>query len=197
MLRDFIQAGGPLMFPLIACSVIGLAIVLERIFYWFSFRSSFNPDLVESVYQHLSHNRTSEALKSIGASKDPSLICVKKCIEAHQVIKPLTLESLASQSLKPTRRFERALETIITIAPLLGILGTVLGIILSFQNTAPDGLGNPSAMMAGLSQALITTALGLGISIVLLVFHNSFVKLSDTTREKLEEELSLFEELYA
>jgi len=56
-------------------------------------------------------------------------------------------------------------------------------------------MGNPGAMMAGLSQALITTALGLGISIALLVCHNSFQKMSESTKEKLEEELTLFEEL--
>ncbi|MGH1468099.1 MAG: MotA/TolQ/ExbB proton channel family protein [Bdellovibrionales bacterium] len=195
MLKDFITSGGPLIFPLIACSIIGFAIVLERSFYWLSFKSGFNASLVESVYMHLSQKRVTEALKSIGNSKDPSLVCVKKCLETHQEIKPLTLESLASQTLKPTRKFERALETIITIAPLLGILGTVLGIILSFQNVGSDGMGDPGAMMAGLSQALITTALGLGISIALLVFHNSFLKMSDETKDKLEEELTLFEEL--
>lgn len=195
MFADFIKAGGPLMFPLLACSITGFAIVLERIVFWVNYKSTFNSSLVESVYIHLSQNRVAEAIKAIGSSKDPSLVSIKKCLEAHNEIKPLTLESIASQTLKPTKRFERALETIITISPLLGILGTVLGIILSFQNTAPDGLGNPAAMMAGLSQALITTALGLGISIVLLVFHNSFVKMSDSTKEKLEEELSLFEEI--
>lgn len=195
MLKDFITSGGPLIFPLIACSIIGFAIVLERIFYWLSFKSSFNASLVESVYMHLSQKRVTDALKSIGNSKDPSLVCIKKCLETHQMIKPLTLESLASQTLKPTRKFERALETIITITPLMGILGTVLGIILSFQNVGSDGMGDPGAMMAGLSQALITTALGLGISIALLIFHNSFLKMSDETKDKLEEELTLFEEL--
>lgn len=195
MLKDFILTGGPLIFPLILCSIIGFAIVLERTFYWVSFKSNFNSSLVESVYTLLTQKRTAEALKTIGDSKDPSLLCVKKCLETHQEIKPLTLESLASQTLKPTKRFERALETIITIAPLLGILGTVLGIILSFKNVGIDGMGNPAAMMSGLSQALVTTALGLAISILLLVFHNSFLKMSDATREKMEEELTLFEEI--
>lgn len=195
MLQNFISSGGPLIFPLIACSVIGFAVVLERLFFWMSYKAQFNSELVESVYLQLSQSRVTEALKAIGNSQDPSLICVKRCLETHQKIKPLTLESMALQALKPTKKFERTLETIITIAPLLGILGTVLGIILSFQNTAPDGLGNPGAMMAGLSQALITTALGLGISIALLVCHNSFQKMSESTKEKLEEELTLFEEL--
>jgi biopolymer transport protein ExbB len=195
MLKDFILSGGPLIFPLLACSIIGFAIVFERVFFWLSLKSKFNPQLVQTVYRSLSQNRVTDALNDIGNSEDPSLVCIKRCLEAHQKIKPLTLESLASQTLKPTKRFERALETIITIAPLLGILGTVLGIILSFQHVGPDGMGNPGVMMAGLSQALITTALGLGISIVLLVFHNSFLKMSDATREKMEEELTLFEEL--
>ncbi len=194
MLKDFITSGGPLIFPLIACSVIGFAIVLERIFYWLSFNSNFNSPLVETVYIHLRQKKTSEALKAIGNSKDPSLLCVKKCLQTHQKIRPLTLESLASQTLKPTRKFERTLETIITITPLIGILGTVLGIILSFQNLDSNGMGDPSVMMIGLSQALITTALGLGISIALLVFYNSFLKMSDSVKEKLEEELTLFEE---
>lgn len=195
MLKDFLLSGGPLIFPLLACSIIGFAIVFERIFYWLNLKSKFNSELVESVYRNLAQNRVTDALEAIGSSQDPTLVCVKKCLEAHQKIKPLTLESIASQTLKPTKKFERALETIITIAPLLGILGTVLGIILSFQHVGPDGMGNPGVMMAGLSQALITTALGLGISIVLLVFHNSFLRMSDATREKMEEELTLFEEL--
>jgi biopolymer transport protein ExbB len=195
MLGAFITSGGPLIFPLLACSIVGFAVVFERFFFWMSYKAQFNPERVESTYMHLKHNRTAEALKNIGDSKDPSLVCVRRCLEAHQKIKPLTLESMALQVLKPTKKFERTLETIITIAPLLGILGTVLGIILSFQNTGTDGMGDPGAMMAGLSQALITTALGLGISIALLVCHNSFQKMSETTKEKLEEELTLFEEL--
>ena len=195
MLRDFLLAGGPLVVPLLICSVVGLTVVLERLVYWMNYKSQFDSVLVEKIYFLLSQSRTTEALQKISNSQDPSLICIKKCLETHQKIKPLTLESMATQSLKPTRKFERTLETIITIAPLLGILGTVLGIIISFQGAGPNGMNNPSAMMAGLSQALVTTALGLGISIVLLVFHNYFVKLSDSTKEKLEEELTLFEEL--
>jgi len=195
MLRDFLLAGGPLVVPLIICSIIGLAVVLERLVYWLNYKNQFDSVLVEKVYFLMSQNRMTDALQKIGDSEDPSLVCVRKCLEAHQKIKPLTLESMATQSLKPTRKFERTLETIITIAPLLGILGTVLGIIISFQGAGPNGMNNPSAMMTGLSQALVTTALGLGISIILLVFHNYFVKLSDSTKEKLEEELTLFEEL--
>ena len=195
MLKSFFMAGGPLIVPLILCSIVGVAIVLERVFYWFTFKARFDSVLVEKVYFLLSQSRMTEAMNKIGDSKDPSLLCVRKCLETHQKIKPLTLESMASQTLKPTKRFERGLETIITIAPLLGILGTVLGIIISFQGAGPNGMSNPAAMMSGLSQALITTALGLGISIALLVFHNYFLKLADSTREKLEEELTLFEEL--
>jgi len=195
MLKDFILAGGPLVVPLIACSVVGLAVVLERLVYWLNYKRQFDSLLVEKVYFLMTQSRMNEALQKIGDSQDPSLTCIKKCFETHQKIKPLTLESIANQILKPTRKFEKTLETIITIAPLLGILGTVLGIIISFQGAGPNGMNNPSAMMTGLSQALVTTALGLGISIVLLVFHNYFVRLSDSTREKLEEELTLFEEL--
>ncbi len=195
MLKDFISAGGPLVLPLILCSIIGFTIVLERIFYWINYKSQFDSVLVEKIYFLMSQNHVTDALNKIGDSKDPSLLCVKRCIETHQKIKPLSLESMASQTLKPTKKFERALETIITITPLIGILGTVLGIIVSFQSAGPDGMTNPAAMMSGLSQALITTALGLGISIVLLVFHNHFMKLADSTKEKLEEELTLFEEL--
>ena len=195
MLRDFLLAGGPLVVPLLVCSIVGLTVVLERLVYWMNYRSQFDSVLVEKVYFLMSQSRITEALQKIGDSQDPSLTCIKKCFEAHQKIKPLTLESMATQSLKPTRKFEKTLETIITISPLLGILGTVLGIIISFQGAGPNGMNNPSAMMAGLSQALVTTALGLGISIVLLVFHNYFVRLSESTKEKLEEELTLFEEL--
>ena len=195
MLKDFILAGGPLVVPLMICSIIGLAVVLERLVYWMNYKSQFDSVLVEKVYFLMSQNRLTEAMQKIGDSQDPSLLCIRRCVETHQKIKPLTLESMATQSLKPTKKFERTLETIITISPLLGILGTVLGIIISFQGAGPNGMNNPSAMMTGLSQALVTTALGLGISIFLLVFHNYFVKLSDATKEKLEEELTLFEEL--
>ncbi len=194
-MSNLLLSGGPLMIPLGICSVLGVSMILERLFFWFKQSRNNEPQLVAAVYELLSKKQNTEALNLANESKDSSLICVKACLESHQRIKPLTLESLASQVLKPTRRFEKGLETLITISPLLGILGTVLGIIASFKSIAPSGLGDPAAMMAGLSQALITTATGLSISILLLVFHNYFLKMSEAQQEKLEEELTLFEEL--
>jgi len=107
MLGDFIPSGGPLIFPLLACSVIGFAVVFERFFFWISYKSQFNSERVETTYLHLQHNRTAEALKTIGDSQDPSLVCVKRCLETHQKIKPLTLESMALQVLKPTKKFAK------------------------------------------------------------------------------------------
>lgn len=195
MMNQILLSGGPLMIPLGICSVLGVSIILERLFFWYKQSKSNDPKLVAAVYELLSKKQTSQALSEINESNDLSLVCVKACLESHQCIKPLTLESLASQVLKPTRRFEKGLETLITISPLLGILGTVLGIIASFKSIAPSGLGDPAAMMSGLSQALITTATGLSISILLLVFHNHFLKMSESQQEKIEEELTLFEEL--
>lgn len=192
---SFVLSGGILMAPLGICSLLGVAIILERSFFWIQHLTRAQPEKVELTYQNLKQRKISQALEVCNSSKDFSLICVKACLESHNALKALTLESLASQVLKPTRRFQKTMETIITIAPLLGILGTVLGIIASFQASSPGNLGDPAKMMAGLSQALVTTATGLGISIFMLVFHNFFLRLAEEAKEKIEEELTLFEEL--
>jgi len=84
------------------------------------------------------------------------------------------MESAAAEEIKLMRRYMNILDTMITVAPLLGIFGTVIGIILSFEVLGSSGIENPEAVTAGIAQALITTATGLGIAILTVFPYNYF-----------------------
>jgi len=84
------------------------------------------------------------------------------------------MESAAAEEIKRMRRYMNILDTMITVAPLLGIFGTVIGIILSFEVLGSSGIEHPEAVTAGIAQALITTATGLGIAILTVFPYNYF-----------------------
>jgi biopolymer transport protein ExbB len=84
------------------------------------------------------------------------------------------MESAAAEEIKRMRRFTTVLDTMITVAPLLGIFGTVIGIITSFELLGASGIEHPQAVTAGIAQALITTAAGLGIAILSVFPFNYF-----------------------
>ncbi|MBW2345389.1 MAG: MotA/TolQ/ExbB proton channel family protein, partial [Deltaproteobacteria bacterium] len=84
------------------------------------------------------------------------------------------MESAAAEEIKKMRRYMRVLDTMITVAPLLGIFGTVIGIITSFEVLGSAGIEHPEAVTAGIAQALITTATGLGIAILTVFPYNYF-----------------------
>ncbi len=194
---SFILQGGFLVFPLILCALIGLILIIERTFFWVRLTSKYNTKDVEHVYTLMAHKHFEDAKNIIEGSKDPSLICLKHCLASKGRIHSQILQSLAQQKLDHAKKSMAGLETVINISPLLGILGTVLGIITSVASlTSESGdIFNSQVMIAGLSQALVTTALGLVISIIGLIVYNQFKARIENLRSKLERDISAFESL--
>jgi biopolymer transport protein ExbB len=197
---DVLIEGGILVIPLLICGAVGLILSLERLFFWLKQSYRFDLKAVETVYMLLSHRQFDEAQEIIETSKDPSLMCLKHCLASKGKINGPILQSLALQKLEYSKKFLKTLEIIINISPLLGILGTVLGIIDSVSSlktgqAATQASFDSQVMISGLSEALVTTALGLIISISCTVTYGYFQNQWEILRAKLERDLTAFESL--
>ncbi|BAS27557.1 MotA/TolQ/ExbB proton channel family protein [Limnochorda pilosa] len=174
MVDIFIQ-GGPVMIPLGLLSLIGFAVFLERI--WYLRRNRANTDeLVEEVHVALEQERLLEAVQIAKRHRGPVAAVLSVAVANFDRPSRELRERIEQAGQDEVYKMERRLvwlETIAAIAPLLGLLGTVLGIIDSFQIlSAAQGVGDPAAISSGIAQALITTAAGLIIAIPTLFAHN-------------------------
>ena len=173
MLDIFIN-GGPVMYPLLACSIIVLTVIIERIFFWINLGKNRNQLLLNEVLE-LCRKGDWEAVKEkTDGSKDYILEILITGILHREFSMIKAMESAAAEEIKRMRRYMNILDTMITVAPLLGIFGTVIGIILSFEVLGTSGIEHPEAVTAGIAQALITTATGLGIAILTVFPYNYF-----------------------
>jgi len=175
---NYIIKGGWVMAPILFCSVLGLAIVLER-FYNLRESKIHPPDFVSRVKKLLNEGKINEAIAI--CSKSP--FSISKIIEAgilkidasRDEIKE-TIEHAGRRESTLLQKHLAPLATVATVAPLLGLLGTVTGMIKAFEVVATIGVGHPKDLAGGVGEALITTAAGLIIGIPALVAHNYFYK---------------------
>lgn len=166
--------GGPVMYPLLACSIIALAVVIDRAFFWLKLGFQREPSLVDEVLE-LSRQGDWEAIrKKTIATKDYIIRILVSGILHREFSMLKAMEAAAADEIKHMRRFMGVLDTMITVAPLLGIFGTVLGIISSFEILGSAGIEHPQEVTGGIAQALITTAAGLGIAILSVFPYNYF-----------------------
>ena len=173
MLDIFIN-GGPVMYPLLACSIIVLTVIIERIFFWINLNKNQNYQLVDEVLE-LCRKGDWESVKGKTAGSKDYIIKILITGILHRDFSMIkAMESSAAEEIKRMRRYMNILDTMITVAPLLGIFGTVIGIILSFEVLGTSGIEHPEAVTAGIAQALITTATGLGIAILTVFPYNYF-----------------------
>lgn len=169
-----IKAGGFLMYPLLLCSFVSLTIVLERSCFWFRIRREKDRALVYRVLDLAETGAWEEVRQAARGSRNFIIRILINGMLHREYSMSRAMESAAADELRTMRRYMGVLETIITVAPLLGILGTVVGIIHSFDMLGAGGLGDPKAVTGGIAQALITTAAGLSISILTLLPCNYF-----------------------
>jgi biopolymer transport protein ExbB len=168
------QKGGPLMFALLACSLAGLTVIFERLFFWLRNRKFNDAARVKKVLA-LCEQEDWRAALALLEDRDSYLLRVLQAgIRSPPSAAGRAMQAVAEGELERMRRYMGVLDTIITAAPLLGILGTVTGIISSFEMLGSAGLDHPELVTAGIAQALITTAAGLTIAIVALFPFNHF-----------------------
>lgn len=168
---DIIVKGGIVMIPLLACSLISLALTIERLIFWARIKSQ------QAVQTMLALVEAGEFDKALKAGKDsPHPIArVLAAGLAHRNPAPAKAMEAAAQAQIPVLKSGLGtLDTIITLAPLLGLLGTVVGMIGSFDIMSEAGMGQPHAVTGGVAEALIATATGLLIAILTLIPYNYF-----------------------
>ena len=166
--------GGPVMYPLLACSILALSVVIERAIFWIRLGIQSQPALVDEILE-LARRGDWESIKNKTVNTRDYIIKILVSGILHKEFSMIkAMEAAAADQIKNMRRFMGVLDTMITVAPLLGIFGTVLGIISSFEILGAAGIEHPQEVTSGIAQALITTAAGLGIAILSVFPYNYF-----------------------
>ncbi|OVE73882.1 hypothetical protein BVX94_02505 [bacterium B17] len=183
------------MWPLLLCSLVSITIALERILFWWGERHSHEAELVEKVFSLTERGEYGQAMEVDGYSSALVRVLVKGLAERdHGLSEAMQIE--AENQIDRMKQGLAVLDTIVTMAPLLGILGTVLGIIESFDLLGARGIEDPKAVTGGIAQALITTAAGLSVAIVTLIPFNYFMETVKRATGKLENTATRFEVAY-
>lgn len=183
---EVFQSGGPVMWPLLACSVLSLAVILERMLFWLSFIRRRNRSLAGEVLNLASRGEWETIRRQTLHSKDYIIRVMVSGILHREYDMGRAMEAEAESQVRRMQRFMSVLDTMITVSPLLGIFGTVLGIITSFKILGTAGIDDPRAVTGGIAQALITTAAGLGIAIISVFPYNYFNSRVDHAVHEME-----------
>lgn len=187
---DIIVSGGWLMLPIIICSIITIAITIER--FWTLNPAKIAPrNQLGQVWNWIQTNQMdSDKLKELRRSSPLGRILaagLSNSRHGRDIMKD-SIEEAASQVIHEMERFLTILGTVATISPLLGLLGTVFGMITVFNEIMLQGTGNASVLAGGISQALITTAAGLSVAIPAMISHRFFLRRMDTLVVTMEQE---------
>lgn len=187
---ELVTAGGWLMIPILICSVVVLAICIERL-YTLNPKKISPPHLLATVWKQLKADKLDAAgLRALRQSSPLGRILASGLSNASQgrdVMKE-SIQEAASHVVHELERYLNTLGTIAAVTPLLGLLGTVMGMIKVFAEIMTQGTGNASVLAGGISEALITTATGLAVAIPALVMHRYFVGKIDGIVVELEQE---------
>lgn len=174
ILTDIITNGGPVMWPLLACSIIVITVVLERMMFWISLERRRNQSLTDETLALAEDSEWAMIKTKTAGCRDHVIRLLIVGILHRDYDMGRAMEAEADVTVQNMQKFMPVLDTMITVAPLLGIFGTVLGIINSFEMLGAGSLADPKLVTAGIAQALITTAAGLGIAIFAVLPYNYF-----------------------
>jgi len=195
-MMQFFLSGGPIMYPLLVCSVVVLTVVVERLMFWNRIDRQRNQPLVDEVLELSRHGDWNGVRDRTRNSNDYIVKILISGILHRQFSMIKAMESAAAEEIRRMRRFMTVMDTMITVAPLLGIFGTVIGIIHSFDVLGTTGIEHPEAVTAGIAQALITTATGLGIAIFTVFPYNYFNSRVDGAALSIEKYATSLEIVY-
>jgi len=187
---DFLAKGGVLVIPILLCSVVALAIFVERMIR-FAKIDSRGTGLAERIAGLLKQGNREEALKAATVSQSPMGRVLVQAIDVKDQDRE-TLETVISHAMDDEVRdlssYVQALATIGNIAPLLGLLGTVLGMIKAFMIIQEmGGKVNAAVLAGGIWEALLTTAIGLAVALPTMVAHSYIVSRIDRYEARLHE----------
>jgi biopolymer transport protein ExbB len=180
------EKGGPIMWPLLAASVLALAVVLERILFLLMVKRRRDPKRLGHLLGELERGDANAAVNVGRGSKDFVVRAMTYALGHKEQSLSHALIWAQQQELKRFRRGIPVLDTVITLAPLLGLLGTVTGMMGSFSLLGGEDLGAPGAITGGIAEALIATAFGLGIAITALIPFNMLNARTEEARHDLD-----------
>jgi len=192
-MRDLFIKGGPLMWPLLLCSLVSVTVTVERLIFWLRENLRRNPALTDEIFKKAEGGDFDAAATTAAGAGDLETQTLLAGLKHRSHGLREGLEMAAGDGIERAKRGMNVLNTIITVAPLLGILGTVLGIIDSFDILSTQGIQDPKAATGGVAQALITTAAGLSVAIVTLLPFNYFVSRIQRLTRHLDQLITSFE----
>jgi biopolymer transport protein ExbB len=170
---QFFSKGGPVMWPILICALVAVAVVGERSFWWWRESLRREPRKLEQILEALENSDVEGATRLAEGSEDPVIRMIYNSLSHVHTSVQAALQMAAGIELERAGRFLNVMDTLVTLAPLLGLLGTVTGLMRAFLKIGQAEL-SVVAVTGGIGEALIATACGLGIAIVSLVPLNFF-----------------------
>ena len=193
---NLFMKGGPVMYALLACSIITTTVIIERVLFWIREDMHRDRALVYNILE-LSRKGDWEAIRQqVMGSKDYVIRILIAGILHKDFSMTKAMESAAADQVKRMRRYLYILDTMVTIAPLLGIFGTVTGVMTSFEALGISGIERPFAVTAGIAEVLICTASGLAIAIPSVFFYNYFNSKTEAAVVTIEKYATSLEIVY-
>lgn len=182
---DFFIKGGPVMWPILGTSIVAVAVLLERIVWWVRQNNMRESAKVEKVFTAIEGGDVKGASAIARTSQDSRLRTIWHGLNHSHSTMQSALQVASGLELQRASRFLGVMDTIITLAPLLGLLGTVTGIMGAFNAVGQNGL-DPASVSAGIGEALIATACGLTIAMGTLIPYNFFTSKVEHLKFELE-----------
>ena len=185
---SMLMHGGWMMVPLALCSLVSLTIIIERFLYFRRLgNGGGNGGGAEQVLELVHKGKVPEGQKLAQTSPLPALRVLAAGL-AHPGDPVKAMEAAGVSQYAAMKRGLPALDTIVTLAPLLGLLGTIIGMINSFQiMAAVSAGGSPHAVTGGVAEALICTATGIAIAVITLIPYNYFMSRVEQESESIEQ----------
>ncbi len=189
---NILSLGGPTALPLLIASIFSLAVIIEKTLFFARYKS-VNTRLIKKVEMLLEEGDTMAALNQLKGKRGPSVkmlsTAVKHYSEDPERIRDL-LQIVGENEIKKMEKHLPILDVVAMVSPLLGLLGTVLGIISSFNILgATAGVGNPAQVSGGIAAALISTAIGLIIAIPTAIFYSYFSNIVERKAHRLNQSM--------
>jgi biopolymer transport protein ExbB len=170
---QFFLKGGPIMWPILICALVAVAVVGERTFWWWRESRKREPEKMEKLLAALENADFDAAIQISEGSEDPVIRMIHRGLSHVHTSMQGALQLAAGVELEQAGRFLTVMDTLVTLAPLLGLLGTVTGLMRAFLHVGSSELA-VEAVTGGIGEALIATACGLGIAIFSLIPFNYF-----------------------
>ncbi|MBI3324777.1 MAG: MotA/TolQ/ExbB proton channel family protein [Candidatus Omnitrophica bacterium] len=191
MIEWFLK-GGPVMWPLLLCSIVAVAVMIERLRFWLAERRGHSPELIHKMLHLTERGLFEEAVAAAKGAQEPVARILLNGLSHHHFSLEGALEVAVNAELK---RMKRYLGVLITVAPLLGIFGTVTGILVAFgalEGRIPD----PKIVASGIAQAVITTVAGLAIAIPTVIAYNYFCAKVEEAASDISTHVTNFQIVY-